>query len=209
MSNHVNVLDKQIVTKLNKRWCAVDFVTVREAVVFLASEADGAHPGFAMDYATATDENGEHTLVYANPVPWETWITLPVREGDLSINTGRGQIRAPLVVVCANYDKVPTKTTRWSTGNVHRRDGYVCAYTGRKLSHAEATVDHIIPRSRGGRDEWTNTVSCDRKVNTAKGSKTPEEAGLKLRVKPKAPPTMPVVITKGDARHASQTPFLI
>ncbi len=209
MSESVSVLDKQIVTKLNRRWTAVDFMTVREAVVFLASEADNTHPGFAMDYETAIDENGNHVLVYANPVPWEEWIKLPVRKGDLAIHTGRGDIRVPLVVVCAHYDKVPTKTTRWSTGNVHRRDGYVCAYTGRKLSHAEASVDHILPRSRGGRDEWTNTVSCDRKVNTLKANKTPEEAGLKLLRKPKAPPTMPVVITKADARDPSQTPFLI
>lgn len=204
-----DILSKQIVTKLNRHWTAVDFVTVREAVVFLASELDGQHPGYAMDYETAIDENGDHTLVYANPVAWEEWIKLPVRDGDLAINTGRGQIRCPLVVVCARYDKIPRRTTRWSTGNVHKRDGYVCAYTGKQLSRSNATVDHILPRSRGGRDTWENTVSCDKQVNTTKGSRTPEEAGLVLKHKPMAPKASVTVLTKADAAHPSQRPFLL
>ncbi len=209
MSDHISYLDKQIVTKLNRHWSAIDFITVREAIVFLASEADGVHPGFAMDYETAIAENGEHTLVYATPIPWEEWIKLAPRPGDLTIQTGRGEIRCPLVVVCARYDRIPTKTIRWSTGNVHKRDGYVCAYTGEKLSHATATVDHILPRSRGGRDEWLNTVSCHKRVNVAKSNRTPEEAGLKLLRKPTAPVTRAVCITKAEARVESQKPFLI
>lgn len=205
----MSYLDKQLTLKLNRHWVAVGHITVREAVVFLASEQDGDHPGFAMDYETVMGPDGEPSLVYANPVPWEDWISLPIRDGDLAIQTGRGQIRVPLVVVCARYDRIPTHTTRWSTGNVHKRDGYTCAYTGEKLSHATATVDHIVPRSRGGRDDWLNTVSCHRRVNTLKADRTPREAGLVLRIKPKAPPVLPVVIRAEDARHPSQRAFLL
>jgi len=203
------ILDKQICLKLNKNWQGVGFVTIKQAVTFLCSEQDGEHPGFALDIEMVTNENGESVLSYANPTKWEDWLKLPVRESDLAITTGRGQIRAPLVVVCANYAKVPTRTTRWSTGNVHRRDNYTCAYTGEKLSHATATVDHIQPRSRGGKDAWENTVSCHKRVNLLKADRTPEEAGLKLLVKPKAPPIMPVVITADEARHEAQRHFLI
>ena len=66
-----------------------------------------------------------------------------------------------------------------------------------------------LPRSRGGKDEWLNTVSCHRKVNTQKGARTPAEAGLTLLKKPTAPKNMPVVITAAEAKHASQIPFLI
>jgi len=204
-----SILDKQICLKLNSAWTAIGFVTVREAVVFLASENGGQHPGFAMDYEMAVDENGESVLVYTNPVSWETWIDLPVRDTDLTIGTSRGQIRAPLIVVCASYNKIPRRTIRWSTGNVHKRDGYICAYSGEQLSHSTATVDHILPRSRGGRDVWENTVSCHRKINTTKGSKTPEEAGLKLLRKPKAPPVMPVIIRAHEAKHPVHKSFLI
>jgi hypothetical protein len=107
-----DILNKQLTLKLNSRWIGVGFVTIRQAVTFLCSEQDGEHPGFALDIEMAVDENGNSTLVYANPTKWEDWLKLPVRESDLAITTGRGQIRAPLVVVCANYSKIPTRTTR-------------------------------------------------------------------------------------------------
>lgn len=216
MSDHLNVLDKTIVLKLNRSWSPIDQMSVRQAVVFLNSESGGERPGYALDLTTAVDENGEHQIVEARPVTWEEWVKLPVREGDLWIGVGRsadnpkGRIRVPLVVICANFDRVPQRTTRWSTGNVHRRDGYVCAYTGEKLSHATATIDHIRPRSRGGRDTWENTVSCHRRVNTFKADRTPEEAGLVLRRKPTAPSAVPPIVhLREDPKHPVWKPFLL
>lgn len=203
------ILNKQIVLRLNSGWQAIAYCTVRDAVVFLCSESNGLPPGYAMDYETVTDENGEQVIAFANPVPWSEWIKLPVREGDLAINTGRGQIRAPLIVVCANYAKIPMKTPRVSAGTIRDRDGGICQYTGRKLSRNEGNLDHVIPRKQGGRDTFENLVWSAKEVNTFKAARTPEEAGLKLIRQPKAPPSMPVVITAADAKHPSQRPFLI
>ena len=115
-----SILEKLICLKLNQSWQSIGFVSVRDSVTFLCSEKNGERPGLALDIETKIDENGETQIVYANPVPWETWITLPVREGDLYISTGKGKIRAPLVVICANYAEVPKRTIRWSNGNVHK-----------------------------------------------------------------------------------------
>lgn len=204
-----DILNKQITLKLNSHWVAVGHVLVRDAITFLCSENGGQKPGYAMDYQTVIDENGESVLAYATPVGWDEWIQLPVRDGDLAINTGRGQIRVPLVVVCANYAKVPTKTARVSAGTIRDRDGGICQYTGRKLARGDGNLDHVIPRSRGGRDTFENLVWADKQVNTLKADRTPEEAGLRLIRRPKAPPSMPVVITAQDARHPSQRPFLL
>ncbi len=203
------ILNKQICLKLNAHWVCVGVVTIREAVTFLCSESGGQKPGFAMDYETITNDKGEQELVYANPVAWDEWIELPVRATDLAINTGRGQIRAPLVVVCAFYSKIPVKTPRASAATIRQRDNNTCQYTGRKLGHAEGNLDHIHARSRGGRESFDNLVWCDKKINSLKGDRTPEEAGLKLIRKPRALPTMPVVFTVDDAKHPSHTPFLI
>ena len=205
----MNLLDKQICLKLNALWQPVGLVTIRSAVTFLCSESHGEKPGYVIDFETEVDENGEHVLTYANPVSFEEWLKLPVREQDLSINTSSGPIRLPLVVICARFSKVPKHTTRWSTGNVHLRDNYTCIYTGEKLTRSTASVDHIIPRSRGGRDEWTNTASCHKKINTIKADKTPEEAGLVPRWKPVAPKSTPIIIRKENAPLAVQTPFLM
>lgn len=78
---------------------------------------------------------------------------------------------------------------------VHARDG-VCGYCGGKAQ----TVDHILPRSRGGGSNWTNLVAACRRCNARKGNRTAVEAGLRLRVKPYAPShhELKILLTRPD-----------
>lgn len=62
-----------------------------------------------------------------------------------------------------------------------------CQYTGKQVSQSKADIDHVIPRSRGGKNSWENMVVCSKELNRAKGNKTPKEAGLKLIKKPGKP----------------------
>ncbi len=212
-----SILSKQIVVKLNANWQGFEVMSVARAVTFLCSESNGEKPGFALDYETATDENGQ-TVFISDPVPvaWDDWVLLPVREGDMAIGispdpvTGEPRsIRAPLVVVCAKYKKLPERRPRVSAGTIRERDGNVCQYTGRPLSRNEGNLDHVHPRSRGGKDSFENLVWADKKINTLKGDRTPEEAGLKLLRKPKAPKATVKILRAEDAKHPSQLPFLI
>ncbi len=77
-----------------------------------------------------------------------------------------------------------------SLANVLRRDGHACAYCGREAS----TRDHIVPRSRGGPTSWLNLVAACVACNSNKRDRTPEQAGLHLRVQPFVP-------TAADLRH--------
>jgi len=67
------------------------------------------------------------------------------------------------------------------------RDNYTCQYCGAMPSRRELTIDHVLPRSRGGKTTWENVVTACQKCNGRKGSRTPEEAHMKLRVWPKRP----------------------
>lgn len=67
---------------------------------------------------------------------------------------------------------------------IYRRDNNTCQYCG---STRSLTIDHVIPRSRGGDSSWTNVTLACSTCNTRKGSKTPEQVGLKLRRKPRPP----------------------
>ncbi|WP_460362855.1 HNH endonuclease [Thermus antranikianii] len=69
--------------------------------------------------------------------------------------------------------------------NILRRDRYTCQYCGRQ--GGELTVDHVLPRSRGGRSTWENLVAACRPCNLKKGDRTPEEAGMRLLRPPRAP----------------------
>jgi len=71
----------------------------------------------------------------------------------------------------------------WSRAGVHARDGRRCGYCGKDAT----TIDHILPRSRGGRNTWKNTVAACTVCNQRKGDRTPAEAGMVLRVKPSIP----------------------
>lgn len=68
--------------------------------------------------------------------------------------------------------------------NVLRRDGFTCQYCG---SQDDLTLDHVMPRSRGGRHEWTNVITACRSCNQRKGDRTPEEAQMPMQQKPRVP----------------------
>ena len=143
----------------------------------------------ATNAATALDIEGESHI---RPVAWNEWITLTVREGDYAVRTARGAIRVPTVIVALNYAKVPKKRPKLCARTIRERDGNRCQYTGVMLRPEEGNIDHVVPRSRGGRDAWENCVWSSKAVNSKKGNRLPHEAGLKLVKQPVAVREMPV-----------------
>jgi 5-methylcytosine-specific restriction endonuclease McrA len=168
-----DVLNKAVVLVLNRNWQAIHVRTPAEAFCQMATGA-----------ATALEIEGEE---YIRPVTWAEWITLPVREQDQSVRTARGAIRVPTVIVAVNFDRVPKKRPKLCSKTIRERDGNRCQYTGRVLRPEEGSLDHVLPRSRGGQDTWENLVWADKDVNTRKGNRLPHEAGLKLLSVPRAP----------------------
>ena len=172
------VLNKTIVLVLNRNWQAINIRTPQEAFCQMATNV-----------ATALDIDGEN---HVRPVRWEEWITLPVRDSDHAVHTVRGAIRVPTVIVALNFAKVPKKRPKLCAKSIRERDGNRCQYTGKLLRPDEGSLDHVLPRSRGGKDEWGNLVWSDKTVNAKKGNRLPHEAGLKLLTVPRAPKEMPV-----------------
>ena len=76
---------------------------------------------------------------------------------------------------------------RFSREGLFARDEGQCQYCHKQLARAESTIDHVIPRSRGGQTDWDNCVICCHKCNNIKGSMTPSEAGMSLIRLPKKP----------------------
>lgn len=91
----------------------------------------------------------------------------------------------PSVIRLNRYIRIPYKKIDLSRKNIMRRDGYRCQYCGCKTK--ELTLDHIIPKSRGGADTWDNLTTACKKCNNKKGNRTPEEAGMKLLNPPSRP----------------------
>ncbi len=129
---------------------------------------------------------------HIRPVPWDEWVRLPVRDQDQAAQTVRGPIRMPTVIVLANFARVPKKRPKLCSKTIRERDGNRCQYTGALLKAEEGSIDHVVPRSRGGRDAWENCVWASKMVNSKKGNRLPQEAGLKLLKAPKPVPELPV-----------------
>ena len=160
----------------------------------------------ATNVATGLVIEGESHI---RPVTWDEWITLAIRPQDNAVRTVRGPIRVPTVIVAVNYAKVPKKRPKLCARAIRERDGNRCQYTGRVLRPDEGSMDHVLPRSRGGKNAWENLVWAGKDVNARKGNRLPHEAGLKLLSVPRAPKELPASATtpKAAIRWASCCDF--
>jgi len=93
----------------------------------------------------------------------------------------------PAVIVLKTYVKKKFTSYSCNRKNVVWRDKYKCQYCGNKFCFIDLTMDHIVPKSRGGDKTWTNIVACCKRCNNRKGDRTPEEAKMPLIKKPNIP----------------------
>lgn len=101
------------------------------------------------------------------------------------LHSVRSDFPLPSIIRLSRFINIPRKRIELSRKNILRRDGYRCQYCGTYSTNL--TVDHIIPKSRGGSDTWENLVAACISCNNKKGNRTPEEAGMKLINKPRKP----------------------
>ena len=115
-----------------------------------------------------------------------------VKEDSGFVHTVADSIRVPLVVRLIYFVKRPVPELKLSRKSILARDEYTCQYCGERGQH-NLTVDHVIPRVRGGKTEWENLVCCCLKCNNKKGNRTPQEAGMSLRRHPRRPKYVPYI----------------
>lgn len=177
MTEHL--LQRCSVLVLNRHWLAIDAISPADAFGHLATGS-----------ARALWIEGDSMQAF----DWADWRGLPAGEGVAVIGTTRGPVRIPTVIVLARFDRVPIHRPKFGFRALWERDGGRCQYSGRKLTPSEANIDHIVPRSRGGRDDWENCVLSDRAVNARKAARTPAEAGLRLLSQPGRPREVPATL---------------
>ncbi len=104
----------------------------------------------------------------------------PEEFASAALHSARQTLKLPSVIRLLEYRRIPHQTRSLSRKNILMRDRYTCQYCLRSLPSGELTLDHVIPRSRHGETTWENLVACCHPCNNRKGSRTPEEAGMKL-----------------------------
>jgi hypothetical protein len=170
------LLNKQVLI-LNKSWMAINTSTAKHALsLMFTGHAKGI-------YIT----NGN-----IQALDWNNWNEIKINDTDVVINTIRQKIKIPSVVVLSFCDKIPKQIIKFTQNNLWERDNFTCQYTGKSVTKTTGNIDHVIPKCLGGKTTWENCVIACKEVNDLKGSRTPEQAGLKLIKPPKRPRVMPV-----------------
>lgn len=103
---------------------------------------------------------------------------------DQFLRTVTKSFPMPSVIRINNYISVPYKGVVMTRHNIFKRDNQQCQYCGTKK---DLTIDHVIPRSKGGRSTWKNLVTACKQCNTKKGDFSPQEADMKLQTQPYKP----------------------
>lgn len=190
---------------LNKYYQAIRVINVRRAFSLLCKDlAEVVH--------IETEANGKSQWQNLNFGDWRELSQLKLEfEPDEYewIHTVRFQIAVPRIIRLLAYEKLPRQDVKFNRRNIYARDSSRCQYCGKKFSTTELSLDHVVPKSQGGKSSWTNIVCCCIKCNVKKGGRTPEQAHMHLITKPVKPKRSPVInIRLSDERYWSWKQFL-
>lgn len=185
---------------LNRFYMAVHVVSVRRAFTLLFRDlAEVVHL-----------EQGQ----YAN-YNFESWREVSELKAHFKephddwIKAVNFEIQVPRVIRLLFYDRLPKQAVRFNRRNVFARDLNRCQYCGKRFVTSELSLDHVIPRSRGGETTWENIVCSCVKCNVKKGGRTPHEANMnliRLPVRPKRSPLLSIKL--GNPKYESWKTFL-
>jgi 5-methylcytosine-specific restriction endonuclease McrA len=140
---------------------------------------------------------------------FEAWSQLAIARDAEAIGTPGGPIRIPRVIVLVAFDRLPKRHVRFSRINLMARDGFTCQYCGLRPHRAELNLDHVVPRSLGGRSTWENVVTSCVDCNRRKGGRTPRQAHMRLRKRPERPRWTPLAnLMWSSVRYQEWRPFL-
>ncbi len=170
-------LDGQVLV-LNRSWVAVHVTHTRRALTLLfQGHARVVHP---KDYRLYDFADWCELSKYRENF-----------DGGHFIHTPSFQVRLPEVILLNVFNGFVKREVRLSRRNIFERDEQRCQYCGHRFSKQDLTIDHVMPRSRGGRDTWENLVLACLRCNLKKGSRTPDEASMQLLRRPVAPHWLP------------------
>lgn len=124
------------------------------------------------------------------------------------VRTTSHAIERPEIIILKEYSGIPFKQVNLTRRNLYKRDGYICQYCTKAFMPDELTIDHVVPKSRGGQNTWVNCVTSCMECNNKKSNRTPQECGFKLLKEPKMPKWTPIAGMVPNIRPDSWDKFI-
>ena len=157
---------------LNKAWLPLHIIDVKKAMSLIYQDA-----------ARSLDTD----FISYEFQQWLEFSNLPQNNFYPTISTVKYKICVPEIIVLTKYDRLPIRDVKYSRETLFGCYKYVCAYCGKTFEKKDLTVDHIVPRCRGGKTTFDNTVPACKKCNFFKADKTLQECGMRLHYRPRKP----------------------
>lgn len=176
---------------LNRSWAVIHTTTVKRALTLTINRVAKI---IAPDTFEAHD--------------FESWSQLSVRHDEPAVRTVSLQIKVPEVIVLSSYDSMPRKEVPFTRRNLYKRDAFTCQYCGKRMAAEDLSIDHVEPKSRGGKTSWTNCVLACIRCNVRKSNRTPAEAHMALMTKPVRPRWEPTLSIPVGKRRVSWSKFI-
>lgn len=124
---------------------------------------------------------------------------------EAQLRTVSAVFEVPAVLRVQRYVNIPYRGVVLSRQNIFKRDNHTCQYCG---THKDLTIDHVIPKSKGGNSSWSNLVTACKRCNSIKGDGKPEVLGMKLLSKPRKPSYSSFLKNQNGLCQAEWLPFL-
>lgn len=160
---------------LNKNWIAIEVITVKQAIMLMCKHR-------AKAICTET------YLMY----DIDAWLETQPPSVEHFVKTPSIDFPAPTVILLNSYGDLYQAKVKFSSMSIYRRDRFTCQYCGKRKKKDDLSIDHILPKSRNGKNTWENCVTACFKCNNTKSNRTPKEAGLELKNPPQKPHWSPV-----------------
>jgi 5-methylcytosine-specific restriction endonuclease McrA len=176
---------------LNRSWSAITTTSVRHALVLACRKV-------ARIICPETYQAYELS----------DWAELSATRDGPAIYTPLLRIPVPEIIVLTRYNGFPRRGVAFSRRNIYRRDDYTCQYCGARPGSELLSIDHILPRSRGGTSTWDNCVIACLKCNMKKANRTVEQAGMSLLRPPFRPSWTGALEVAVGRRKASWDKFI-
>ena len=185
---------------LNRLYMAIRVISARRAFCLLYNQSaevihveDGRFANYDFDSWRELSE-----LRVDDKQPNEDWVRAVSFE-----------IQVPRVIRLNRFDRVPRQSISLNRRNLFARDEHRCQYCGKRLPTSQLSLDHVVPRSRGGETTWENVVCCCLRCNTRKGGRTPQEARMNLLRPPAKPAQSPLLALKlNNPKYATWRAFI-
>lgn len=191
--NTARILERPVLT-LNRHWSAIQTTSVKEAIALVSKGS-----------ARIIDPE---TFEVHDIGSWADVSKLKAKFGDAMVRSPSISLIAPEVIVLTGYEGLGERSVVFSRRNIFKRDRYTCQYCGRQPGPDSLTIDHVHPKSKGGKSSWENCTLACLECNKRKADKSPEQAKMVLRKTPKKPSWKMLAQVSPKERRESWDQFL-